>query len=77
MGITGIDVVQESQVDVDTILNLGFGKCKLCLQAPIGTYSSASEVAGKRIVTSFPNLAKEFFGQFDSTGKETSMQLFY
>jgi ATP phosphoribosyltransferase len=73
MGITGIDVVQESQVDVDTILNLEFGKCKLCLQAPVGTFSSASEVAGKRIVTSFPNLAKSFFEKYDNDNKETSI----
>lgn len=47
-------------------MNLGFGKCKLCVEAPQGLYKDASELAGKRIVTSFPNLTKSYFGKFDA-----------
>lgn len=66
LGITGFDVVQESQVTVDKIMDLGFGKCKLCVQAPvIDKYENAEALAGKRIVTSFPNVTKEFFKQYD------------
>lgn len=55
VGITGKDVVEESEVAVDTIMDLGFGKCKLCVQAQ--TCKKITEVeslAGGRIVTSFP-----------------------
>ena len=66
LGITGFDVVQESQVTVEKIMDLGFGKCKLCVQAPVvDKYTSAEALAGKRIVTSFPNVTKEFFKQYD------------
>jgi len=66
IGITGIDIVEESEVNVDTILQLGFGKCKLCLQGPVSHHiKDASELAGKRIVTSFPVLAKKFFDPLD------------
>merc|ERR1711884_550068 len=66
VGITGIDIVEESEVNVDTILPLGFGKCKLCLQGPVAHHiKDASELAGKRIVTSFPHLTKKFFDPLD------------
>jgi len=73
-GITGVDVVQESDVDVNTVLDLDFGRCKLCLQAPIGSFTSAAEVSGKRIVTSFPVLAKRFFDQYDTPERQTSIK---
>ena len=64
IGITGIDVVAEAQVDVDNLLDLGFGKCKLALQAPsTSNYTDPKQLAGHRIVTSFPNLTKKFFGR--------------
>ena len=36
MGITGEDIIAESQVDVVTLQSLGFGKCELAVQAPVG-----------------------------------------
>lgn len=66
LGITGFDVVQESQVQVEKIMDLGFGKCKLSVQAPVvDNYTSVEQLAGKRIVTSFPNVSKAFFKQID------------
>ncbi len=35
VGITGLDHVQEASLDVDVLLQLGFGKCSLSVQAPI------------------------------------------
>ena len=62
LGITGIDVVEESEEEVDIALKLGFGKCKLCVQAPIKSeIKSPKDLVGKRIVTSFPNLTKKYF----------------
>lgn len=74
VGITGIDVVQESNVDVDIIFDLDFGQCKLCLQAPEGAYNSPHLLSGKRIVTSFPVLARRFFSQFDTPERQTSIK---
>lgn len=67
MGITGLDVVEESDVTVDRVMDLGFGKCKLCVQAPIDQKIQNVELlAGKRIVTSFPHLTKTFFDPLDA-----------
>lgn len=75
IGITGIDVVREAGVDLDIIMNLGFGSCKLCVQAPINAeISDPAQLAGKRIVTSFPNVAKQYFQQYDTLEKTTSIK---
>jgi ATP phosphoribosyltransferase len=66
LGVTGLDVVQESQVQVEKVMDLGFGKCKLSVQAPVvDKYNSVEALAGKRIVTSFPNISKSFFKEYD------------
>ncbi len=66
IGITGYDIVRESNVVVDKIMDLGFGKCKLCVQAPVASnITDVSALAGGRIVTSFPFLTEEYFKKFD------------
>ena len=66
MGITGEDVIAEAGVSVNVLLALGFGKCKLCVLAPKGKFASPSDIAGKRIVTSFSNLAKKYLAQYET-----------
>lgn len=34
VGITGQDLIQESKAEVTELSSLGFGKCRLCVQAP-------------------------------------------
>lgn len=66
IGITGRDIIEESNVVVDEVMDLGFGKCKLCVQAPVAdNITDVSTLAGGRIVTSFPFLAEKFFKKFD------------
>lgn len=76
LGITGMDVVRETGVEVNHLMDLGFGKCKLCVQAPaVENITDPSALAGKRIVTSFPKLAKEFFDPLDAAkGVETNVR---
>lgn len=75
LGITGMDVVEESDVEVEKVMDLGFGDCRLCVQAPVADkVLSAEDLAGKRIVTSFPHLSKKFFAEFDKKkGVETKI----
>lgn len=66
IGITGFDVVTESRVNVDKIMDLGFGKCKLSVQAPVvDQIASVESLAGKRIATSFVNITSDFFKSYD------------
>lgn len=75
VGITGWDVVKESMVQVDKIMDLGFGKCKLSVQAPVvDKITSVEMLAGKRIATSFPDVTKAFFKEYDEKlGTTTSV----
>ena len=75
IGVTGIDIVEESESDVVRVMDLGFGKCKLCVQTPISSnVTDVKTLAGKRIVTSFPTLAKKFFDPIDvEMGVSTSI----
>jgi len=71
MGISGGDMLEEavtsstsssSASSVEVKKELGFGKCRLCIQAPAAlAISDAKHFLGKRIVTSFPNLTKKYF----------------
>jgi ATP phosphoribosyltransferase len=66
LGITGQDMVQENEVTVESVLDLGFGRCKLCVQAPTADkIADVKTLAGKRIVTSFPNITGSFFKEID------------
>lgn len=63
LGITGYDVVRESELEVDSIFDLNFGQCKLIIATKEESqYSRAEELPdGIRIATSFPNLTKRYF----------------
>lgn len=73
IGITGQDIIAEAghDDDVTTILNFGFGNCRLCIEAPAGQFTSGKELAGKRIVTSFPYLTKKYFDKLDDASNPT------
>ena len=55
--------------------SLGFGQCKLCLLAPIASaVKDPKELSGKRIVTSFPALAKKYFDKYDTDDNKTQIK---
>ncbi len=62
-GITGLDLVEETGVKVEKLLDLGFGLCKLVVAAPENSEITSVEdiPAGARVATSFPNLAGRYF----------------
>jgi ATP phosphoribosyltransferase len=67
LGITGQDVVRETEnCDVTQEMLLGFGKCRLAVEAPVGQYTDPTALVGKRIVTSFPKIAKEYFDALEA-----------
>lgn len=72
LGITGRDQVAESHTDVEEILDLGFGMCKLQVQVPeIGGFTDPRELIGKNIVTSFTGLASAYFAKLEREQRES------
>ena len=74
LGITGEDMIAESGATVNVLMKLGFGKCRLSVQAPKGQCEDVRKLAGSRVATSFPELAKKFFGQYEN-GTPTSIKV--
>ena len=64
LGILGQNEVEEKDKNVDTIKELGFSKCRLCLAIPkksVATYKSEGIkwFEGKSIATSYPNVLRK------------------
>lgn len=61
-GITGWDCVSESGRDLESLLDLGFGRCRLVVAGRATGPTSIDDVSdGSAVATSFPNLARAFF----------------
>jgi ATP phosphoribosyltransferase len=63
LGMTGGDLVAESGRPLRTLLDLGFGKCRLAVAAreDSGITSLDTLPASARVATVFPNLTRRFF----------------
>jgi ATP phosphoribosyltransferase len=63
LGITGLDLVNETNRDVDVLMDLEFGKCRLVAAVPEGSnISNVDEIPdGATVATSFPLLTETFF----------------
>ncbi|CAK9441501.1 uncharacterized protein LODBEIA_P53690 [Lodderomyces beijingensis] len=73
LGITGLDQIMEAdQFDnVEDLLDLQFGVCKLQVQVPAdGPYSEPQQLVGKKIVSSFTKLATDYFEELKSQQAE-------
>jgi len=67
VGITGLDILEESGNGVKRLLPLNFGFCRLCLAVPEASpIRSGSEVPdGATVATQFPNLVRAYFQRLD------------
>lgn len=65
VGITGWDLVVESGRRLRSLLDLGFGYCRLVIAAPVnGPIRSIDDVQdGMRVATSFSRLTERFFAE--------------
>jgi ATP phosphoribosyltransferase len=65
LGITGYDVLQESETEADMIYKLNFGGCKMIVAAKEeAPYNTVEEIPDNiKIATSFPNITKKYFAK--------------
>jgi ATP phosphoribosyltransferase len=62
LGVTGTDVLRESDADVLEPLDLGFGACRLVVAAPVTTpYPGLPHGRTPRVATKYPRLARQHF----------------
>lgn len=70
-GITGLDQAREARVEVEPLLDLGFGGCRIVLAAPEeDDVGGVEDLEGKRVATEFPNITEDYF---DETGVEVDI----
>ena len=72
VGITGRDLIDESRRDVQVLMDLGFGRCRLAVAAneESGIYDLADVDEGARVATVFPRLTRSFF---ESAGRNITI----
>ncbi len=62
LGITGIDLLTETEAELPRIRELGYGRCRLAAAVPTDTpYRSVEDLAGQRVATAHPNTTRRFF----------------
>jgi ATP phosphoribosyltransferase len=63
LGIVGENVFYENEKDnIEVLRRLGFGRCSLALAVPKDSaIRKPSELKGKKIATSYPNITRNFF----------------
>ncbi len=62
VGITGRDLVEESGRELEILLDLGFGRCRLAVAVGEEEPGDVARLpAGTRVATSFPNLTRRYF----------------
>ena len=64
MGITGSDLVEEANAEIDVRMRLGMGRCRLAFCVPDdSTIQSAAELDQSRIATSFPTVTRRYLAE--------------
>ena len=59
VGIVGKDILMEDEPDVYELLDLGIGKCRMCVAAPVGYEDDQERTL--RVATKYVNVAKKHF----------------
>ncbi|NLI73552.1 MAG: ATP phosphoribosyltransferase [Euryarchaeota archaeon] len=69
MGITGWDIVLETDLEVEKMLDLDYGRCRLSVAAPeASNIKSIDDIPdGSKIATSFPHMTSKFFENLDKS----------
>ena len=65
IGIVGRDTILEEGRNLYEMLDLGFGKCRMCVCGPEEMREKLSSTSGLRVASKYPVIAKDYF-----TGKK-------
>jgi ATP phosphoribosyltransferase len=63
LGITGRDLLVDSGVPAEELLDLGFGGATFRWAAPAGSLASADQIAGRRIATAYPGVVERHLAE--------------
>ena len=60
IGVVGKDTILEENRDITEVLDLGFGKCRMCVCGKVGDNSYLNKTT-LNVATKYPNIAKHYF----------------
>lgn len=61
IGVVGRDTILEEQRDITQLMDLGFGKCRMCVAGPLSATEVLKGERKIRVATKYPNIAKSYF----------------
>lgn len=61
IGVVGKDTIMEEQRKLFEVLDLGFGKCRMCVCGPESARELLQHQEQIRVATKYPNIAKDYF----------------
>ena len=61
IGIVGEDTILEEQRKIYEVLDLGFGRCRMCVCGPKENEELLKHQEFIRVATKYPNIARDFF----------------
>ena len=61
IGIVGSDIILEEQRRCHEVLDLGFGRCRMCVAGPPEARELLKHHEMIRVASKYPNIAKEYF----------------
>ncbi len=61
IGVVGKDTILEENKNVYEVLDLGFGKCRMCVCGPISAKELLKHHERIRVASKYPNIAKDYF----------------
>ncbi|MBP5529226.1 MAG: ATP phosphoribosyltransferase [Lachnospiraceae bacterium] len=61
LGVVGSDIIDEEQRRVTELLDLGFGKCRMCVCGPKDASELLLHREQIRVATKYPVIAKDYF----------------
>lgn len=61
IGVVGSDTVMEENRNVYEVLDLGFGKCRMCVCGPASARDLLQHHERIRVASKYPNIAKDYF----------------
>ena len=63
IGVVGKDTILEENRDITELLDLNFGKCRMCVAGPIEAKEILNSGKTIRVATKYPNIAKDYFNK--------------
>lgn len=59
IGVVGKDILLEQKPDIYELLDLGFGKCRMCVAAPVDYREDRNKPV--KVATKFPTIATDYY----------------